>query len=80
MGWTLRLIVWSIRSLVDTVFQLVLLMQRALSTRRDGAQPDLVAVSLTGSDALIHALHKLDAADDAWNRAAGFVMNEARAA
>lgn len=75
VGWTLRLIVWSIRSLVDTVFQLVLLMQRALSREME-LNADLVAVSLTGSDALIHALHKLDAADDAWNRAAGFVMNE----
>ena len=57
------------------MFQLVLLMQRALSREME-LNADLVAVSLTGSDALIHALHKLDAADDAWNRAAGFVMNE----
>lgn len=75
IGWGLRLIVWSIRSLVDTVFQLVLLMQRALSREME-LNADLVAVSLTGSDALIHALHKLDAADDAWSRAATFVMNE----
>lgn len=75
IGWGLRLIVWSIRSLVDTVFQLVLLMQRALSREME-LNADLVAVSLTGSDALIHALHKLDAADDAWSRAASFVLNE----
>lgn len=75
IGWVLRLIVWSIRSLVDSVFQLVLLMQRALSREME-LNADLVAVSLTGSDALIHALHKLDAADDAWNRAASFVLAE----
>lgn len=75
IGWVLRLIVWSIRSLVDSVFQLVLLMQRALSREME-LNADLVAVSLTGSDALIHALHKLEAADDAWSRAATFVMNE----
>ena len=75
VGWLLRLIVWSIRSLVDSVFQLVLLMQRALSREME-LNADLVAVSLTGSDALIHALYKLEAADDAWSRAVGFVMNE----
>ncbi len=35
-----------------------------------------MAVSLTGSDALIHALHKLQAADDSWDRALGFVGDE----
>jgi hypothetical protein len=34
-------------------------------------QADLVAVSLTGSDALVHALHKLGAADAAWDQALG---------
>jgi Zn-dependent protease with chaperone function len=75
VGWILRLIVWSIRSLVDSVFRLVLLMQRALSREME-LNADLVAVSLTGSDALIHALYKLEAADDAWGRAVGFVMSE----
>jgi Zn-dependent protease with chaperone function len=75
VGWVLRLIVWSIRSLVDSAFQLVLLMQRALSREME-FNADLVAVSLTGSDALIHALYKLEAADDAWGRALGFVMGE----
>ena len=75
VGWILQLIVWSIRSLVDSVFQLVLLMQRALSREME-LNADLVAVSLTGSDALIHALYRLEAADDGWGRAVGFVMNE----
>src|SRR5688572_4164188 len=42
-------------------------------------QADLVAVSLTGSDALIHALHRLHAADDAWSRTLAFADSEARA-
>lgn len=75
VGWILSLIVWSIRSLVDSVFQLVLLMQRALSREME-LNADLVAVSLTGSDALIHALYRLEAADDAWGRAVNFVLNE----
>jgi Zn-dependent protease with chaperone function len=75
VGWILSLIVWSIRSLVDSAFQLVVLSQRALSREME-LQADLVAVSLTGSDALIHALHRLQSADDAWSRAVGFVVNE----
>jgi hypothetical protein len=34
--------------------------------------------SLTGSDALIHALHRLQAADDAWDRALNFAAIEAQ--
>jgi Zn-dependent protease with chaperone function len=75
LGWLLRLIVWSIRSLVDTVFSWVVIAQRALSREME-LQADLVAVSLTGSDALVHALHRLDAADDAMDRAVGFAGAE----
>src|SRR5439155_19240369 len=75
VGWILSLVVWSIRSLVDSAFQVVVLMQRALSREME-MNADLVAVSLTGSDALIHALHRLQTADDAWNRTLGFVDGE----
>lgn len=75
IGWLLSLIVWSIRSLVDSVFRLVVLMQRALSREME-MHADLVAVSLTGSDALIHALHQLQAADDSWQRAVNFAVGE----
>lgn len=80
IGWTLRLIVWSIRSLLDTVFSLVVLSERALSRQME-FQADLVAVSLTGSDALVHALNKLGAGDDAWGKTLNFVnveINEGR--
>jgi len=77
IGWGLSLIVWSIRSLLDTVFRLVVLAQRALSRQME-FQADLVAVSLTGSDELVHALHKLQSADDAWDRALGFANDEYR--
>lgn len=75
VGWLLSLVVWSIRSLVESAFQVVVLMQRALSREME-MNADLVAVSLTGSDALIHALHRLQAADDAWGRAMHFAMSE----
>ncbi|MDR6983439.1 Zn-dependent protease with chaperone function [Rheinheimera pacifica] len=76
-GWILRLIVWSLRATMETIFNLVLLAQRALSREME-FQADLVAVSVTGSDALIHALHKLQAADEAWDRAQSFVNDQVR--
>lgn len=75
IGWILRLIVWSIRSVVETVFGWVVLAQRALSREME-LQADLVAVSLTGSDALVHALHRLEAADDALDRALSFAESQ----
>jgi Zn-dependent protease with chaperone function len=75
VGWILSIIVWSIRSMMDVLFRGVLLAQRALSRQME-FQADLVAVSLTGSDALIHALHKLSAADDAWDKALSFANTE----
>lgn len=73
IGWVLRLIVWSIRSLTESAFRLVVLAHRALSREME-MQADLVAVSLTGSDSLIYALHKLQGADDAWDRTMMFCM------
>jgi Zn-dependent protease with chaperone function len=67
VGWLLLTIVWSLRSLVASAFQGVLILQRALSREME-MQADLVAVTITGSDALVHALHKLQAADDSWDR------------
>ncbi|SDW07782.1 Zn-dependent protease with chaperone function [Lysobacter enzymogenes] len=75
VGWILSLVVWSIRSLVEMVFRLVVLAQRALSREME-YQADLVAASLTGSDALVHALHRLGAADDAWSRTLSFANRE----
>lgn len=78
IGWVLWLVVWSLRSLTETAFRVVLIAQRALSREME-FQADLVAVSLTGSDALIHALHKIGAAEYAWDRAVNFAAGEAQA-
>lgn len=75
IGWALRLIVWSLRATMETFFNVVLLAQRALSREME-FQADLVAVSVTGSDALIHALHKLQAADEAWDSAQSFLNDQ----
>jgi Zn-dependent protease with chaperone function/tetratricopeptide (TPR) repeat protein len=75
IGWIMRIIVWSLRSVLDTAFALAVLAERALSRKME-FQADLVAVSLTGSDALVHALHKLGPADSALDQAVGVVMGE----
>ena len=76
LGWILALIIWSIRSLMDTLFSLVIMAERALSREME-FNADLVAVSVTGSDALVNALHKLQAADHAWQTALNVAGNEA---
>lgn len=75
IGWLLSVFVWSIRSFADIFFKLVLLTQRALSREME-FNADLVAVSLTGSDALIHSLHKLSASDDAYDEAIAFINRQ----
>lgn len=76
IGWILGLIIWSIRSVVDTLFRLVIIAERALSREME-FNADLVAVSVTGSDALINALHKLQAADHGWQTAISVLHSEA---
>ncbi|MDH5675541.1 MAG: M48 family metallopeptidase [Myxococcales bacterium] len=75
VGWIMRLVIWSIRAIMDSAFGLVVLAQRAMSREME-LQADLVAVSLTGSDALIHALHRLQAADQAWDEALELASDE----
>lgn len=75
IGWIMRLIVWSIRSLMESVFNLVILAQRALSREME-FQADLVAVSATGSDALIHGLYRLQPADDDWEQCLDFANTQ----
>lgn len=75
IGWILRLLVWALRAVLDTFFLLVIHAHSALSREME-LQADLVAVSVSGSDSLIHALHKLGAADDAWDRASRLAIGE----
>ncbi|WP_299678592.1 M48 family metallopeptidase [uncultured Tenacibaculum sp.] len=68
IGWILSILVWSVRSFIEICFRVVVVAERALSREME-FQADLVAVSLTGSDALIHALYKLQVADEAHENA-----------
>jgi Zn-dependent protease with chaperone function len=71
IGWIMRTIVWSIRSLMETAFRWVVIAHRALSREME-FHADLVAVSATGSDALINALYRLQSADEDWERGLSF--------
>ncbi|PJZ77730.1 M48 family metallopeptidase [Leptospira neocaledonica] len=75
--WIMRIAIWSLRASLETIFNLVLMAQHALSREME-FQADLVAVSVTGSDALIHALHKLQAADSTWDSAQSFFYRQAQ--
>lgn len=75
IGWIMRLFVWAIRAVLDTAFRIVLLAKRALGREME-FQADRVAVSVSGSDSLIHALHRLHAAQDAWQEALHFANDE----
>ncbi|HHH30728.1 MAG TPA: Zn-dependent protease with chaperone function, partial [Polyangiaceae bacterium] len=75
IGWIMRVIVWAIRAVLETAFGLVVIAERALSKEME-LNADLVSVSVCGSDALVHALHKLQAADEAWEQAVGFMAAE----
>jgi Zn-dependent protease with chaperone function len=78
VGWLLGAVIWALRAVVDAVFRLVVIAQRALSREME-MQADLVAVSVSGSDALVHALHRLKVADDAWDRSMNFLRGEVAA-
>jgi Zn-dependent protease with chaperone function len=75
VGWIISAVLWAIRSLVDSAFTLVVMLQRALSREME-FQADLVAVAIAGSDAPVHALHRLQGADDSWDRALHFAQEE----
>ena len=75
VGWLFSLLVWSIRSVVDSLFRIVVLADRALSREME-FQADRVSVSLAGSDALIEALYRMQAADAAWDRTLDFANRQ----
>lgn len=76
IGWILRLIVWSVRAVLESAFHLFLRLQRAL-LREMEFQADLAAVRVSGSDSLVHALSRLVAADEAFSLAAGLAHHAA---
>lgn len=74
IGWILSIIVWSIRAFIQVLFSVVVVSERALSREME-YQADKVAVSSTGSDAIVLALHKLQAADQAYHESISVLDN-----
>lgn len=72
IGWILQILVWSIRSLIEVIFSVVKMAELALSREME-FQADRVAVSVTGSDALVNSLYKFKVADEALSAAWGIV-------
>lgn len=62
-GWLLHGIVWVLRKVLGGAFHLINLGEAALSREME-FHADLVAVSVTGSDSLIHALSRLNFANE----------------
>jgi Zn-dependent protease with chaperone function len=61
-GWLLGAIVWVVRKLMVGIFQVINLVNASLSRQME-FNADAVAVSVTGSDAIVRALYKLVAGD-----------------
>src|SRR5262249_38821907 len=58
-GWALTAVVWLFRQILGGIFKVINFAHSALSRQME-FQADLVAVSVTGSDALVQALSRLD--------------------
>jgi Zn-dependent protease with chaperone function len=58
-AWMATFVLWLLRMLLQLAFRVINIFESALSRQME-FHADLVAVSITGSDALIHALKKLD--------------------
>ncbi len=76
VAWALMLVIWSLRAVLESAFKLVVIAQRALSREME-FQADLVATKSAGSDAIVHALYRLQAADESWDRAQRFAFRHA---
>lgn len=76
-AWILRVLAWAMRAMVETLFKGLYLLERALGREME-FQADQVAAEACGSDAIVHALYRLTAVDDAFGRALNFVWGRQR--
>jgi hypothetical protein len=68
-AWGLKGIVWALRGVLDKVYRGITLMDLALSRQMEFNADD-VAVSVAGSDAIVHTLSRLQFAGEALDAAA----------
>jgi len=68
LGWVIRGLLWVVRQLLAGAFRLINFVEAFLSREME-FHADLVAVSVTGSDSLIHALSRLEFAHESLGQA-----------
>ncbi len=74
-GWSIYGVIWMFRKVLEGFHYLITLLRLSLSRQME-FNADLVAVSVAGSDAGIHALYRLTFCDQTWEQA----INDLRAA
>lgn len=65
-AWVITPVIWVIRQLLSLFYQLLNLVYSSLSREME-FNADKVAVSTTGSEAIVSALWKLDSGNNCWN-------------
>ncbi len=68
IAWVLIGILWVLRKVLEGFFYLINLLRSSLSREME-FNADLVAVSVAGSDAGVHALYRLGFAEQTWEQA-----------
>lgn len=68
LGWVIRGLVWVVRQILAGAFRLINFVEAFLSREME-FHADLVAVSVTGSDSLVHALSRLEFAHESLGQA-----------
>ncbi|HEX8530921.1 MAG TPA: M48 family metalloprotease, partial [Cytophagales bacterium] len=64
-AWLLTPVVWTLRKGMSLIYQVINLIHASLSRQME-FNADLVAVSVTGSNAIVNALHKLGTSSEAF--------------
>ncbi|KZS40969.1 hypothetical protein AWE51_24530 [Aquimarina aggregata] len=73
-AWLLMPAVWTTRQLMILIYKGINILQSSLSRQME-YHADLVAVSVTGSDAIVNGLYKLDATSQAFNFASEHIYS-----
>ena len=69
-AWVITPVIWIIRQLLNLFYQFLNIMHSSLSREME-FNADKVAVSVTGSDAIVSSLWKLDSGSTIWNSTYG---------
>lgn len=68
IAWILYAVVWVLRKILELAFRIINILEATLSRQME-FHADLVAVSLCGSDSIVHALRRLDFSSECLSQA-----------